>query len=128
MIRTVVSLSFAAVLAFTPFAAAARAQQSSEALSKKQLQTLIVTAKTSAEHLRIAQYYETKAEGYLAESRKHEEMTAQYAASPVGSSSKFATGTVSHCVYLTRHFKAEAAKMQLLEQQHEQMAKEAAGK
>lgn len=128
MNRTFASVVFAAVLASTSFAATAQAQQTPEKLTKRQLQSLIATAKTPAEHTRIAQYYQAKAQDGLAQSKMHEEMAAQYKANPLASSSKFATGTVNHCEYLAQHLKENAAQMQKLAQEHEQMALDAAGK
>src|ERR1017187_877489 len=42
-----------------------------EHLSKHQLNTLIATAKTPADHQRIAQFYQAQAQDYLAQSKEH---------------------------------------------------------
>ncbi len=128
MKRTIASLSFAAVLAFSSFAATAQAQPNAENLSKQQLLSLIATAKTSAEHIRIAQYYGAKAQDYLAQSKEHEQMAEQFRKSALTSSSKFAAGTLNHCEFLAQSFKQKAEKMQELEQRHEEMAREAGQK
>ena len=125
MNRTFVSLSFAVVLALAPFAVLSQTQQSPEQLNKKQLNSLIANAKTPADHIRIAQYYEAKAQDDLAQSSEHEQMAAQWKANPAGRSTKFVNGTVNHCEYLAKHFRADAAKMQKLAQTHQQMATEA---
>jgi hypothetical protein len=128
MNRTFVSLSFAAVLAFTSFAVTAQAQPNSDNLSKQQLVSLIASAKTPAEHLRIAEYYGAKAQDDLAQSKEHAQMAEQFKSNPLTNSSKFSTGTVNHCEFMAQNFKQKAEQMQQLEQQHEQMAREAGQK
>jgi hypothetical protein len=55
-------LSLAFVMTVAAFGQTASTPQSKpEHLGKRQLNTLIATAKTPAEHQRIAQYYEAKA-------------------------------------------------------------------
>ena len=100
-------------------------QKAPEKLTKQQLLSLIATAKTPAEHRRIAEYYHAKAQDYLAQAKEHEEMAEAYKKNPMTSSSKFATGTVNHCEYFYQSFKDMAAKMQELADMHEKMAKEA---
>ncbi len=99
-----------------------------EKLNKQQLLSLIATAKTPAEHRRVAEYYHAKAEDYLAQAKEHEEMAEAYKKNPVTSASKFATGTVNHCEYFDQSFKDMAAKMQEMADMHEQMAKDAEAK
>ena len=100
-------------------------QQKPEKLTKGQLLSLIATAKTPAEHQRIAEYYDAKAQEYLAQAKEHQEMAEAYKKNPMTSSSKFAAGTVNHCEYFAQSFKEMAAKMQDLANMHEQMAKDA---
>jgi hypothetical protein len=128
MNRTIVVLSSIFVFALIAFASTAQAQQNSADLSKQQLATLIASAKTPAEHTRIAQYYGAQAQADLALSQEHAQMADQFEKNSVTSSSKFTTGTVNHCAYLAASYKQSAAKMQKLEQEHEQMAKEAGQK
>jgi hypothetical protein len=125
MNRTIATLSFAIVLAFTSFAASAQTQLISADLSKQQLVSLIASAKTPAEHIRIAQYYGAKAQDYLAQSNEHAQMAEQFKENSLTSSPKFSFGTVNHCEYLAQSFKQKAERMQKLEQLHEQMAKDA---
>jgi hypothetical protein len=124
MKRTVLFLSFVLIFATSAFARTAQTQQP-EKLSKAQLNALIATAKTPAEHSRIAEYYRAEAQYDLAQSQEHAQMAEHYKQSSVGSSAKFTTGTVNHCEYLARNFKANAVKMEALSQEHAQMAKEA---
>ncbi len=103
-------------------------QQQPEKLTKRQLISLIATAKSPTEHQRIAEYYHAKAQEYLAQAKEHEEMADAYKKNPMTNSSKFATGTVNHCEYFEQSFKDMATKMQELADMHEQMAKEAKAK
>jgi superoxide dismutase len=128
MKRTIVILSSIALFAAIAFAQTSPAQQNPEKLSKQQLATLISTAKTPAEHSRIAQYYGAQAQSDLAQAQEHEQMAAQFKSNPATSSSKNAAGTVNHCEYLAQHLKASAAENQKLAQEHEQMAREAGQK
>ncbi|HLH36368.1 MAG TPA: hypothetical protein VKX41_16980 [Alloacidobacterium sp.] len=96
-----------------------------EKLSKQQLLSPIASAKTPAEHRRVAEYYHATAQDYLAQAKEHQEMAKAYKKNPMTSSSKFATGTVNHCEYFAQSFKYMATKMQELADMHEQMAKDA---
>jgi hypothetical protein len=126
MKRTITILSLAFALTVAAFAQTASAQQSkSEYLSKHQLNTLIATANTPAEHRQIAQYYEAKALDYLAQAEEHEQMIAAYKANTSLSTEKNRASTISHCEYFVQTFKDLAAKSQELAQIHEQMAKNA---
>ena len=124
MKRTLGILSLTIVLTIAAFGQVSAAQrQQAEKLNEQQLLSLIATAKTPAEHMRLARYYEAKAQDYLAQSKEHAQMAEQYKKNPLTSSSKWATGTVGHCEYFAQTFKDAATKMQELAQMHEQMAK-----
>ena len=126
MKHTIVILSLAFAMGLAAFAQAPATQQHKvEKLSNQQLLALITSARTPSEHLRIARYYEAKAQEYLAQSRDHEEQAEAYKRNPVTSNSKFAAGTVDHCEYFAQTYKDMAAKMQDLAQMHEQMARDA---
>ncbi len=123
----VIALTFA--LAFSAYGQATmQHQHPAEKLSRQQLMALIATAKTPAEHERIAQYYDAQARKYLAESQEHAQMAEQYRKNPLISSSKWATGTVNHCEYIAQSLKDSATKMQELAALHQEMAKSAAQK
>lgn len=103
------------------------ATSKTDTLSKQQLLTLIATAKTPAEHQRLADYYKGQAQYYLAQSTLHQEMAAAYKKNPA-SSAKFATGSAHHCDFFAQSFKQTATQMQNLANMHEQMAKDAEAK
>ena len=100
-------------------------QAKPEHLSKQQLNALIASAKTPAEHERLAQYYRAQASNYLAEAKDHESMVAAYKANSSLSNEKNRASTIGHCEYFVTTFKELAVKSQELATLHEQMAKEA---
>ena len=111
----------AAALAQTPVVS----QPKPEHLSKQQLHALIASAKTPAEHERLAQYYRAQASDYLAEAKDHESMVAAYKANSSLSNEKNRASTIDHCEYFVKTFKELAVKAQELATLHEQMAKDA---
>ena len=125
MKRTITILSLAFALTVAAFAQAAPGPQTkSEHLSKQQLNTLIANAKTPAEHQRIAQFYEAKAQDYRAQAVEHETMVAAYKANSSLSTEKNRASTIGHCEYFVTTFKELAVKSQELAKLHEQMAKD----
>lgn len=95
-------------------------------LTKQQLNTLIATAKTPADHLKIAAYYRAQADQLQAEADQHAQMAAQFAANPTTNNAKAARATVGHCTYIAQTLKAKSAKAAALAEEHTRMA-EAAG-
>jgi len=107
------------------FSIAGRAATAPEQISKKQLSTLIATAKTPAEHERIAQYYRAQSANLLAQSQQHAQMAEQFRGNSATNNAKVAQQTVNHCEYLAQSLKAKAARAQQLAEQHEEMARAA---
>jgi hypothetical protein len=119
-------LSLAFVMTAVAFGQAPSAPQPKpEHLSKQQLNTLIATAHTPAEHRRIALYYKAKMQDYLAQAKEHEAMIAAYKANSSLSNEKNQASTISHCEYFVSTFKALADNSQELATLHERMAQEA---
>jgi len=121
---SVLSLAFVmtvAALGQTP----STQQPKPEHLNKQQLTALITTAKTPAEHERIANFYEAKAMDYRAQAQEHESMIAAYKANSSLSTDKTRASTIGHCEYFVQTFKDMAVKSHELAQLHEQMAKDA---
>jgi hypothetical protein len=117
-----------ALIVVAPGRGQTASQPKTPKISDQQLLTLIATAKTPAEHQRLADYYKAQANSYLAQSKQHEAQAEAYKKNPMTSSSKFEKGTVDHCDYVAKSFKDDAAKVQELADMHEQMAKDAAQK
>jgi hypothetical protein len=101
-------------------------QSKPERLSHSQLLTLIATAKTPTQHEQLARYYDEKAQDYLNQSAEHQQMAEGYRKNPLISSSKWATGTISHCEFIAKSLKEDAGRMQALAQSHREMAVAAA--
>lgn len=123
MKSTIIAIALLA-LSTTAFAASTPKEQ----LTSKQLNALIANAKTPAEHQRIAEYYRTQAQSYLAESNEHAKMAADFAANPATNNAKRVHGTVNHCQYLASSLKAKSEAMQVMAVAHDKMATEAAQK
>jgi hypothetical protein len=96
-----------------------------EHLSKHQLNTLIATAKTPAEHQRIAHFYQSQAQNYLTQSKEHALEAEQSRNNPMRNNNKAVFSTVNHCEHFAQNFSDLAAKSQELSKQHEQMASSA---
>ena len=125
MKRTARILSVLSLALFMTAAAFGQTPAKPQHLTKQQVNTLIATAKTAADHQRIAQFYQSQAQDYLAQSKEHEAMVAAYKANPSLVNNKNQASTISHCEYFVQTFKDLAAKSQELAQLHEQMAKDA---
>lgn len=121
-ILSVLSLAF--VMTFATLAQTASAKQAPEKLGKGQLTTLIAAAKTPADHQRIAEFYKSQTQDYLAQAKEHTAMVAAYKAnSNINEKNKAAT--IGHCEYFASKFTDLAAKSQELAKMHEQMARDA---
>lgn len=93
-------------------------------LSPKELKTLIASAKTPADHERIAVYYRAEAQKLEAKEREHEKDLAEYYKNTMRYPSKYPT-MGDHCRSLATHYKMAAQKAAALAEMHEQLAREA---
>jgi hypothetical protein len=125
MKRMIAVLSFVVVLSLAGTAGAASASNVQEHLSKKQLASLVVSAKTPAQHQKIADYYRAESANYLAQAGEHARMAVDFEKNLATNNDKVARSTVDHCQYLAKTLQARAAAAAALAQQHEQMAREA---
>jgi len=109
------------------FASVYSAGQDQEVPTKKELITLLKTAKEPPEHLRIAAYYRHEAQRLTTDAKDHEEMGAVYKHQPLPYESKHPYGTVgvSHCHYWADLDLKQAKEAEALATLHEEMAKEA---
>lgn len=98
------------------------AQSIPEHLSKQQLNSLIASAATPAEHQRIANYFNAESERLTAEANDHAQMVATFRANPITSSDKMTRSTVRHCEYLVKSLNARSAKAREFAEEHERMA------
>jgi hypothetical protein len=106
------------------------AEENSASLSKKQVKVLIATAKTPAEHRRIAAYYQHQALDLRNKAREHEEMAQMYRKNPLSFEGKFPYGSVgfSHCHEFAELYTRQAKEAEALASFHEEMAKAAESK
>jgi cbb3-type cytochrome oxidase cytochrome c subunit len=85
---------------------------------------LIATAKTAADHQAIADYYKEQAKEAQAQADKHKKMAQEYSMSSIG---RQATKTHfhEHCEALVRDYESAAKEYDGLAKAHEEMAKAA---
>lgn len=93
-------------------------------LSKRELHSLVMNAKTSGEHLKVAAHYKSEAERLQAEAKEHEEMAEMYRKNPHPLEAKEPWGVgQQHCRDIAARYREAADKMQRLAILHENMAK-----
>lgn len=97
-----------------------------KALSKTQLNHLIATAETKADHERIAQYFDAEATKYEADAKKHSDLAQAYRKSgPVSAKYPGAMQSFNHCDSLSKSLQQAAENARQLAADHREMAKEA---
>jgi plasmid maintenance system antidote protein VapI len=87
-------------------------------LTNSEVKALTKTATTPEDHLKLARYYDQKSESLLIESRKHEEMAADYRKNPIFASNKFFNRTLGHCEYLAKSDRESGEQMRLVALAH----------
>ena len=122
-ILTVVALAAVLVAAIARIGSA----QAGGRLSKQDLHSLMIAAKTKEDHLKLAAHYRTEAERLQTDAKEHEEMAEMYKKNPHPLTSKnpVAVGE-GHCRYVAQRYRQAAAKMQALVALHDDMAKKTA--
>ena len=126
---TVLSVaSLALVITVAALAQAPSTKAKPEQFTKQQLNTLISTAKTPAEHQRIANFYKANAKTYRAQAQEHEAMIVAYKSNTSMFNDKNRASTIGHCEYFVKSLNNLAAKNDELAQIHKEMAKEAGKK
>ena len=91
-------------------------------LSKGQLKSLIQTAKTPADHLKLAGYYRWEASQLQADVKDHEEMALAYEKHPVAMPKS--PTPVDHCRNLVRFLTESMNEATEMADMHEEMAKD----
>ncbi len=98
-----------------------------KALTKKEVKVLIASAKTSEDHMKLAQYFKTEADGLEAEAKDHDEMVEAYRKNPMtqmrAEKTPAAVGTIEHCEFLAKSYREAAKAAREMAGEHEQMAK-----
>ena len=111
----------AILLAIAVATPVARPAVEQEKLSHKELKALIASARTPADHERIAAYYRAEAQTLAAKQREHEEELEQYYKNTARYPSKYPT-MGDHCRGLATYYKMTAQKAAALAEMHEQLA------
>ena len=113
-------------LTLVVFVAAGYSAAGKPSLSKKEVKTLIASAKTKEDHLKLAEYYKGEAARLEAEATDHDEMAEMYRKNPTPLAVKHpeAIGE-GHCKEIARRYRESATKTQELAAMHEEMAKAA---
>lgn len=96
-------------------------------LSKKEVKSLVVSARTVQDHQRLAQHFDAKADELEAESREHQELAAKYKSNPTIHESKHPMSgeTVGHCQYFADDLHEAAQRSRQMATDHREMAKHA---
>jgi hypothetical protein len=117
---------FAIVIVSIMMALAGTAAESSRMLSKKELKTLLATARTPDEHNRLAEHYRLKAEKLDAEANDHVEMAKIYRSRGGAAGTKWpaSTFTTRHCEDLATDLRKAAGEARELSSKHAEMAKQ----
>ena len=98
------------------------------AMTAKEARTLVATARTAKEHLKLARYFNQQGDQYEAEARDHDEMIDAYRKNPTTRAEKTpgAVGTIVHCEFFAKSNREMAKTSREMAGAHEEMAKEAA--
>lgn len=113
-------------LALASFSSTAFAlDENNSHITKTELRALLKTARTPAEHRRIAEYYRQEAQRLTAESKFHNEMGRIYHSRPLPYEAKHPYGAIglSHCQYWSQLDLKQAKEAEALATLHEGMAK-----
>jgi hypothetical protein len=117
--RAVMMTVLACALAGVP----ARAVEPQPPLTKKEVKTLIQTAKAPEDHMKLAAYYRFQAKKLEAEAKDHEEMGEEYYKNPTAHVIPKYPTMGQHCRDLAYYYGQAAKKNADLATLHEQMAK-----
>jgi hypothetical protein len=122
--------AIALILVLSSFATVSMAAEAKSDINKKELKVLIASAKTPAEHARIAAYYHQQANHLAASAKEHAAMADVYAKNPtfaaLESKLGFAFGQgASHCRHWAQLEDEQAKQAEALAAEHDEMAKAA---
>ena len=127
MNRRTFSLALLAVtMVAVPAVVSVPAAGKDKTLSKTQLNHLIATAETKADHERIAQHFDAEATKYEAEAKEHGELAQAYRKSgPASAKYPGSMQSFNHCDALSKSLQQAAENARQLAADHREMAKEA---
>ena len=101
--------------------------QAKDVLKPKEVKALVASARTHADHMKLARHFNAVASKHEAEAKEHEELAAEYRKNPTISEYKRpgAPDTAAHCKYYAEHCRKAAKEMREMAAAHEDMAKKA---
>jgi hypothetical protein len=94
-----------------------------QTLTKRELKAFTASARTAADHERIAEYYRVEAKRLGAKQHEHEQELAEYYKNPVRYPSKYPT-MGDHCRSLAAYYKMAALKAAAQADMHERLAQD----
>jgi hypothetical protein len=99
-------------------------EQATDLLPSGQVEALVTTAATSAEHERLARHYRALASKYEADAANHKALAARYRKQPTASETKRpgSPDTAAHCERFAKLSADAAKKAKALGSAHERMA------
>ena len=117
----------AGVVALTLTAAPLTAQTSKTRLSTKEVVALIESAKTPADHEKLAAYYDQTATELEEKAKEHKELAAAYKRMPVSGNPRITSPArpISHCENIAADAGKAAAEARSMAEHHRMLAKEA---
>lgn len=123
--RATASVLVLALLASIAAGVGGAAEQQKAMLSNKELKALVASAKTPADHLKLARHYAAMAERHESDANEHAALAAEYRKAPRASESKrpMSPDTAAHCEYYAQHCRKAAQEMRAMAKAHEDMAK-----
>ena len=97
-----------------------------QALSPTQVRQLTASAKTPAEHMKLAKHYEAVAAKHEAEAKEHEALAELYTKNPTGHEQKHPMSgqTAAHCKLYAEHCRKAAEDARQMAAAHTEMAKQ----
>lgn len=97
-----------------------------QTLSSAQVKKLTATAKTPADHMKLAKHYEAVAAKHEADAKEHEALAEQYSRNPTGHEQKHPMSgqTAGHCKLYAEHCRKAAEAARQMAAAHTGMAKQ----
>jgi hypothetical protein len=94
-------------------------------LTKSQVMSLIQTAKTPADHMKLAKYYRYEANRLEADVKEHEEMASAYDKNPMAHPIPKGQTLGDHCRNLVKYYGEGVKDANEMAAMHDEMAKSA---
>lgn len=116
---------FAAALSIPSSSLISRAGAAEKpSLTKKEVKALVATAKTPADHMKLARYFNEQADRLEADAREHEELAQEYRKnpSPMAMKTPMSPNSAEHCAYFAKAARDAAKADRELAIGHQAMA------